>query len=373
MCDSLGEIARSVIAGGVAPAAAVAVAVRRGRTWVVQSAAAGQRSRSRCQRITADSPFDLASVSKPFVAVTVAKLAQQGLLGLGSVLAELVEESVASACADVPLELLMAHRAGLQAYLPLYLPLVQRRAFSVGDALRVAAGALRPECRPVAGGGCFEPCYSDLGYLLLGQAICRAAGLPLDELVRREVAQPLGLDVGSSRQWLRSCPNFAELVVPTEVVAWRGGELAGVVHDENAWAFSGHAASGHAGLFGTVEAVARLGAAVLDAMRSDSKWLTSEQVEPLWRPRAGGSLLAGFDSRSASGSAAGTICGPRSFGHLGFTGTSFWCDPDLECVTVLLTNRVNVARTHAAIREARPRVHDRLFRLAADVPANGDS
>jgi CubicO group peptidase (beta-lactamase class C family) len=363
MRERLAEIARSVVARGVAPAAVVVVAVRRGRTWVLHSAAAGARSRSRRERVGARCPFDLASVSKPFVAATVARLAQHGALALGSPLGTLVDETVGTKSAATPLELLMAHRAGLRAYLPLYLPLLQRRAFSVHDALRLAAGALRPELRDEPDRLGFEPCYSDLGYLLLGEAAARAGGSPLDELVRREVAQPLGLDVGSSRQWLGRCREFMRLVVPTEVVPWRGGELVGVVHDENAWAYAGHASSGHAGLFGTAEAVARFGASIVDAMQGDSSWLSAESVEPLLRPRPGGSLLAGFDSRSVSGSAAGSVCGARTFGHLGFTGTSFWCDPDARCVTVLLTNRVNLRRDHPAIRQARPAVHDQLFRL----------
>jgi CubicO group peptidase (beta-lactamase class C family) len=373
MRERLDEIARSVIARGAAPAAAVAVAVRRGRTWVTHSAAAGERSRSCRELVTASSPFDLASVSKPFVAATVARLVQQGVLAFGSTLESLLEESAGTGSAATPLELLMAHRAGLKAYLPLYLPLLRRRAFSTRDALRRAAAELRPECRETIASRCFDPCYSDLGYLLLGQAASRAAQLPLDEIVRREVAQPLGLDVGSSRQWLRSNPDFMQVVVPTEVVSWRGGELVGVVHDENAWACAGHAICGHAGLFGTAEAVALFGAAVLDATQNESSWLSAEFVEPLLRPRPGGSLLAGFDACSPVASAAGNVCGARTFGHLGFTGTSFWCDPDAGCVTVLLTNRVNLSRTHATIRQARPEVHDRLFRLAIDAPGSSGS
>jgi CubicO group peptidase (beta-lactamase class C family) len=364
MRERLAEIARSVVARGAAPAAVVAVAVRRGRTWELNSAAAGARSRSRREPVAARCPFDLASVSKPLVAITVARLAQGGVLGLGSALGTWLEESIGTDVAATPLELLMAHRAGLQAYLPLYLPLLRRRAFSAHEALRLAAGARRPEMSDRPDCLCFEARYSDLGYLLLGEAAARAGGAPLDELVRREVAQPLGLDIGSSRQWLGRRHDFMRLVVPTEVVPWRGGELVGVVHDENAWACAGHATSGHAGLFGTAPAIARFGAAVVDAMQGNSSWLSAESVEPLLRPRAGGSLLAGFDSRSASGSAAGSVCGARTFGHLGFTGTSFWCDPDARCVTVLLTNRVNLGRTHAAIRQARPEVHDQLFRLA---------
>ena len=51
-------------------------------------------------------------------------------------------------------------------------------------------------------------------------------------------------------------------------------------------------------------------------------------------------------------------------GHLGFTGTSVWIDPDRSAVTVLLTNRVHPSRDFNALRELRGAVHDTLFGLA---------
>jgi CubicO group peptidase (beta-lactamase class C family) len=208
--------------------------------------------------------------------------------------------------------------------------------------------------------------YSDLGYVLLGAVLERACGLPLDEIVRAEVSDPLSLDVGSARSWLSRDAAFIERVVPTEFVPWRGGFLRGVVHDENAWAIAGHGLAGQAGLFGTAEAVAGLGIAVLDSLggrRVD--WLSPAAVTPLVRERQGGSLRAGFDGKSAGTSAAGRISSPRTFGHLGFTGTSLWCDPVANTVTVLLTNRVCPTRENQRIREARPKTHDALFEFAA--------
>jgi CubicO group peptidase (beta-lactamase class C family) len=87
-------------------------------------------------------------------------------------------------------------------------------------------------------------------------------------------------------------------------------------------------------------------------------------LEWLVRPRPGGTLRAGFDGKSDEGSTAGVRLGPRTFGHLGFTGTSVWLDPDAEIVVALLTNRVcpsREARSTRAIREERPRAHDSLF------------
>jgi CubicO group peptidase (beta-lactamase class C family) len=80
------------------------------------------------------------------------------------------------------------------------------------------------------------------------------------------------------------------------------------------------------------------------------------------RERPGGTLRAGFDGKSEQGSSAGSLAGPRSFGHLGFTGTSLWCDPDADRAVVLLSNRVCPTRDNMRIRAARPAVHDALFR-----------
>jgi len=91
-----------------------------------------------------------------------------------------------------------------------------------------------------------------------------------------------------------------------------------------------------------------------------------ERLEWLVRERPGGTLRAGFDGKSPAGSSAGSRLGPRSFGHLGFTGTSLWIDPDARIVVSLLTNRVCPTREHLAIRAARPWVHDALFDAAVN-------
>ncbi len=356
-----------VVDARVAPAAAVAVAVRGRAGWDIATGAAGQRSVGDPSPVDPDSPFDLASVTKPFVAAAAARAARRGALALRTPLASLLPIATDTPTGRVPLELLLAHRAGLEAHRELYAPLVAGRAVERRRALLEAARARRPEARGEAPEHGFPPLYSDLGYLLAGASLERALGASLADVVDQEVLQPLGLgDVGPARKWLGRDPTFARRVVPSEHVAWRGGELCGVVHDENAWALAGHGLAGHAGLFGTAAAVAGFGAAVLDALADrDRSWLGRDELLPLVRERPGGSLRAGFDGRAPSGSSAGDVCGPRTFGHLGFTGTSLWCDPDADVAVVLLTNRVNPSRTHVAIRAARPGIHDALFAFAA--------
>ena len=186
--------------------------------------------------------------------------------------------------------------------------------------------------------------------------------------IHRLVVEPLGLAevLGTARELEALGGRFTERAVATEVVAWRGGEIKGRVHDENAFALTGAGGSGHAGMFGTVASVLAFGVATLDAIdRGRGPLATDDDLDWLVRPRHGGSLRAGFDGKSdGGGSMAGERCGPRTFGHLGFTGTSLWIDPDAEAIVVLLTNRVHPTRENSAIRAARPRAHDELFALA---------
>jgi CubicO group peptidase (beta-lactamase class C family) len=358
---ALDAIAAAIVDASVSRAAVVAAAFRVGNGWETRVGVGSARG-----PIGEDAVFDLASVTKPYVAVTLARVAQSGRLSLLDPLEKHLPELASTPSGSLPLELFLAHRAGLEAHVPLFDALQKREPFCRAVALERAALARRAEARGPVGPEGFPPLYSDLGYVLLGAALERACGLPLDEVVKAEVSDPLSLDVGSARSWFSRDPAFVERVVPTEFVFWRWGALRGVVHDENAWALAGHRLAGQAGLFGTAEAVAGLGIAVLDSLggrRVD--WLSPAAVTPLVRQRGGGSLRAGFDGKSVGTSAAGRISSPRTFGHLGFTGTSLWCDPEANTVTVLLTNRVCPTRENQRIREARPKTHDALFEFAA--------
>lgn len=360
----LDAVARLVVdAHDASPCASVAAAVRDGDHVLVGAGSAGHLDReSGSPRAHAHTPFDLASVTKPFTALAFARLVRAGALRLDQPLAELVPSLARTPSGSMPLALLAAHRAGLDGHRPLYAPLVDGRAVDREEAIAIAAGARRAECvgAPPAEG--FAPLYSDLGYLLLGLALERASGLDLDALLTREVAEPLGLRVGSARQLTAREPRFGVEVAPTEVVAFRGGTVRGVVHDENAWALVGDACAGHAGLFGDATAVLGLGLALLDVLAGRRpEWLGADDLAPLLRTRPGGSLLAGFDRRSGATPSSGSHFGERTFGHLGFTGTSLWIDPDAEIVGVLLTNRVHPTRATDAIRRARPAAYDDLF------------
>jgi CubicO group peptidase (beta-lactamase class C family) len=349
-------IASAIVESGVAPSAAAGCSVRGVEGWY--SATGGAVS----------GLFDLASLTKPMTAVAVA--ARSGALRSAR-LGDLLPAAIGTASEAASLELLLAHRAGLEAHIPIFEPLVRGGSIDPQSALRLAANTRRPDAQGAYPDGGFAPVYSDLGYALVGAALAREAScLDAGEAIARLVVDPLllGRSLGTARELAAVDVGFESRAAPTEDVAWRGGLVRGRVHDENAWALTGEGGSGHAGMFGTVGAVLRFGEAVLAGVRGEGP-LAHIDLSWLVAARPGGTLGAGFDRKSPEASSAGVRFGPASFGHLGFTGTSLWIDPDAGVVAVLLTNRVcpSRERTKLAIRAARPTAHDALHRYASTL------
>ncbi len=352
-----------------APCAVVAAARRRANgTWVRGCAVAGRlERRSDASDATTTTPFDLASVTKPFTALAALRLARAGLLDLEAPLSHALPALRGSAAGERPLALILRHRAGLEAHRPLFAPLTRGEAVDRAAALLEAAGAMPADLGVLPGHGA-PALYSDLGYLLAGAALARVAGRPLDELLRDEVALPAGSGARSARLHRLADSTFDDRVAPTEVVQFRGGTVRGAVHDENAWAIAGDGSCGHAGLFGTADDVLALGELLMVTLAGErGDWLDAEALGAALAPWPGGSHVLGFDTRSGPAPSAGTRFGPRTFGHLGFTGTSLWVDPDASLVGVLLTNRVHPTRDHVAIRAARPVVYDAIAACAEEA------
>lgn len=316
-----------------------------------------------------DTIFDLASVTKPFTAFAIAR---SKALSPATVLHEVLPELKGTFAGGATLENLLAHRSGLLGHVPLFLPLITGAPFDASRALLEAANGSRAEKREAD--GAYPPVYSDLGYMLLGAALARAeraadAGEAIEELVVkplstvRESAEDK-IVIGTARALSVQNGSWPANVAPTEIADWRGGEVRGAVHDENAWALTGYGGSGHAGLFGDVRSLLCFGEAALDAIELQRGALAAGDLSWMVKERDGGTLRAGFDGKSESGSSAGTKISPRAFGHLGFTGTSLWIDPDAAVVLVILTNRVHPTRANEKIRAARPVVNDALFEAA---------
>ncbi len=339
LSDALSPIIDPAIAARVTPGAVVCVSLA-GATSV--TLAFGHLDYESQAVVGPHTVYDLASLTKVFTALCALRLASRGELSLDAPLGEVLPLARGTAFAARPLTALLSHRAGFEAWRPLYL----------GPREEILPGALDGPSRDDG-----VEVYSDLGYIALGAALEHATSTALPALIDREVLAPLGL---SGRVEYRSTGEADLAVAPTERCPWRGRVLRGEVHDENAWAMGGVA--GHAGLFGDAEAVTAVGRAALDALAGDDRWITPDAMRATLAPIPLGTHRLGWDGRSPGASSSGRYFSDASFGHLGFTGTSLWCDPERGLAVTLLTNRVHPSREGAGIKSLRPAVHDAVTR-----------
>jgi CubicO group peptidase (beta-lactamase class C family) len=202
--------------------------------------------------------------------------------------------------------------------------------------------------------------YSDLGFILLGLALERRVGKPLDAQFRELAAD---LQLGD----VAYVPPVAwQLrIAATEWDPWRGRLLAGEVHDENAWALGGVA--GHAGLFGTAGAVGQFARAVLQSFVRDTPFSTPSLARLFARPsnEPSSSRALGWDTMRPT-SSCGRLMSSTAIGHTGFTGTSLWVDAERDVYVALLTNRVHPTREDTRIQQLRPAVHDAILAELVD-------
>lgn len=341
------------VSGAVFPGAVACFAFREGAGWTYAEAAGG-RLAYQGPKAEPKTPYDLASITKPFVATAALRMVEAGRIALDQTVHACLSDARGGAADQATLEALLTHRSGLAAWGGLYLDVPHEPGTSAARRWILAEAARRPE--EGAPGRCV---YSDLGYMLAGEMLARSAGRDLAETVAQYVTQPLGLQDAVYYAGALTSERRAALVrvaAPTERCLWRGRIIRGEVHDENCSALGGVA--GHAGLFGTARGVARFGVELVDVLAERSTFLKKATLEDALRARPGGSYRLGFDVKTGDASAAGKRASDRTFGHLGFTGTSVWCDPEREVVTVLLTNRVHPSRANEKIKAFRPAFHD---------------
>jgi CubicO group peptidase (beta-lactamase class C family) len=304
--------------------------------------------------VTTETSYDLASLTKVLATTSMAMLLwQRNILDLDTLLADLLPGFIIGSGdgarrRKVTLRMLLAHASGLPASVPLY------ETCRTREALLRAVLRLDLEAEPGE-----RTAYSDPGFILLGAALETLAGKRLDAFARDEVFLPLGM-----RQ-TRYRPFAAEwnAIPPTEEdKAFRGRTIQGEVHDENCFVLGG--VSGHAGLFAPADDLLRFAEAMLAPLRAEQKTsLFSAAAIRLFTRRAalppGSTRALGWDTPSP-GSSSGSAFSPVSFGHLGFTGTSLWIDPERELAVVLLTNRTFPSRANKAIQVLRPLLHDAI-------------
>jgi CubicO group peptidase (beta-lactamase class C family) len=296
--------------------------------------------------VTSATLYDVASVTKAVVTTTLAlRLIEAGRFTLFTPAAMFVPD-LEGPKLYIRVRDLLAHASGLPGWRPFYerIPPGAPR-----ETLARLAAAEELEAPPGA-----ISVYSDLGFILLGELVERAGGARLDELARRDIFAPLGMQ--RSRFVDLNAPERPTDVAPTEVCP-RRGLVRGEVHDENCHAAGG--ICGHAGLFSTAGDLARFAQAMCASWHGRGPFprdLTRQFLAPSGVPASTWRL--GWDGPADVGSRIGDRWPRDGSLAFGFTGCSVVLDPARERWVVLVTNRVHPSRTDERIRQLRPVLHD---------------
>ena len=275
------------------------------------------------QLATADTPYDLASLTKVIATTTAVMLLRDaGVWDLDQPVSDFIPME---RFRHITFRHLLTHTSGIPGYYPWYQDITGPNAY----LQRIAeTDDSTPPGR--------ERSYSDPGFILLGQAVEYAAQQDLGAFCREHIFEPLGM----GHTTFNPPESWADRTAATEDCAWRGGVVQGYVHDENAYAIGGIA--GHAGLFSTAGDLARFCQALF---RGEILGLGTvlEMGSPGNYPAYPWQGL-GWQLDPWRNSISGYVARRHAIGHTGWTGTALWLDLDSGFFTILLGNTAHPSR-----------------------------
>ena len=328
--------------------------------------------------------FDIASLTKVTATVPmIMKMQEQGKININKKLGDYFHYPDGVNKKDINIKEMLCHQAGLQAWIPFYkntldslgnpdtlwYSKVQDSIFSVKivDSLYLKKSfqdsvwnmIYHSPLSPVK-----EYKYSDLGYYLLQQIIEKTYKDSLQNIVKRYLFAPLGMNYTQyNPRW-----NAYDLnkIMPTEIENnFRKSLLLGTVHDQGAALLGGVA--GHAGVFSNANDLAKYFQLLLnEGTYGANRYYEAATIKKFTTKQYPNNRRAiGFDKPTPKGHDGPTCdaASPESFGHTGFTGTIAWADPTNNLIYIFLCNRVypNAAVNNLAKQNIRPKIQQAVY------------
>jgi serine-type D-Ala-D-Ala carboxypeptidase len=354
-CDRIARKIEMAISQGIFPGA-VLLCAKNQKILIHESYGMADIFEKREMR--KDSIFDLASLTKPLATtLALSRLIETGQVFLDQKIGSIIEAFKTSPKSEITIDMLLRHTSGLPAHREYFKKIIRTdenprqylRDLLVREDLENKIGETQV--------------YSDLGFMVLSWVIEKITRQRLDRFVSDQIYFPLEiedlffLEIDSkSEKFTHHRPKM----VATQKCPWRKKVLVGEVDDDNAWAVGG--IEGHAGLFGNAGSIHKLCCELLNALQNKpTRVLAPDIINSLVLKKNHHDMVAGFDTPSKDNSSSGKYFSKSSLGHLGFTGTSFWIDPEIGMIIVFLTNRVHPLRANEGIKKFRPQIHDLIL------------
>lgn len=291
--------------------------------------------------------YDLASLTKIVSTTTAAMICiDRGLFKLNDKVVKYIPQFANHNKENITIKNLLLHNSGLPAYKRFY-----KFCNNSDDVIN---DIYNTELIYETGS---KTVYSDLSMIVLQKLIEKVTGKYLDNFSKEYIFDPLNM----KSTMFNPPDSLKQDIAPTEFDDyWRHRQLQGEVHDETASLLNG--VSGNAGLFSNVEDLSNFLSMILKKGMFNSKKILNEETVLLFTSKQPNSERAlGWDIKSEEKSSAGKLFSSNSFGHTGYTGTSFWVDPDKKLFVIFLSNRVYSTRENLKIIKFRPILHDGII------------
>jgi serine-type D-Ala-D-Ala carboxypeptidase len=327
------------------------IAVRHGGKTVFHRAFGTIDCRTPSAPADTSTVYDLASLTKALVTTSIAmQLRERDSLQLDQPVSRYLPIFTGKGKESVTIRHLMTHTSGLRAHSFFY------KSCSTPEEV------IRAICSDTLITKPGTTTYSDLGFIVLGRVLETITGKSLESNFQERFAVPLGMKNSTFNPGNR----FRGKIAATETdTSWHFNRPRPLVHDQNAALLGGVA--GHAGLFSTTSDLLKFTAMMMDGGIYNGKRFFKPETVRYFTSRNGSYPRAlGWDLRSLEGSSsAGTLFSTQSWGHLGYTGTSIWVDPQKKLAVIMLSNRVCPTSENIKIRAFRPQLHDTIVRCVS--------
>ena len=326
-----------------------------------------------------DTIYDLASLTKVLViGLLCAKLIESGEINLSEKISKYFGEFEGGEKREITIENLLAHTSGFPAWKPFYL--ISNFKSKIPNLI-----ASEPLENPIKS----KVVYSDLNFLILTFLLEKIYAKSLDKITEEEIINALNLKTTIYNPPMTLRPKIAasefgnfferqtclelgfdlqmrdqrdykmcnELGYDVPNYGWRDYQIWGEVHDANARFMDG--VSGHAGLFSTAEETFKIARQFLANQTALLKPETCKLFRMNFTKGLNEARSIAFQLAETPVSTASTMLAEDSFGHLGFTGTSLWIEPETERAFILLTNRTHARELpFVNINSTRRRFHE---------------
>lgn len=325
-----------------------------------------------------DTIYDLASLTKPLVTgLLCAKLIEKGEINLNDKISQYFSEFDTDEKREITIENLLTHTSGFNAWKPFYLlpnSLIDEAKYLGMTDKRINKFVLEAIAQtPLINALNEKVVYSDLNFILLGFLVESIYQYDLNNIFTGEIVTRLqllrtfigGLDTLRKEIAANEKGNEFEkqtcieqvYEIPNPQSQFRNHIIWGEVHDGNCYFMNG--VSGHAGLFSTAEETFKIAQQFLPNYTKILKPETCELFRTNFTKGMNEARSIAFQLAETPESTASNALSKDSFGHLGFTGTSLWIEPETERIFILLTNRTHARELpFVNINSVRRRFHE---------------